>query len=303
MLFSVVVTIGLVTILGEAAGGKIDSRSVFELMAYSSFTNLPALLSLSIFIAVLMVMMRSWQDSEIPVWFSSGGLSLLRWIVPVLRFAMPMIILVGVISIAVTPWAKDQIERTAQQFEQRDDVLVRHGELLGVRAPARGLVLPAGRVEGLLARHHAGQDLEDLPRRLRERARDVREGEVLAVGHHVPALVRAHERRDALDDVGRAAATYAQLDAPGVLRVVGVLGGHEGEEELCGLEVLLGLQLMGETCLLRAPESLQGELVHQLADLVFGQETACCFLLLDFILAERVACQPLVVDGDEHHRP
>ena len=67
MLFSVVVTIGLVTILGEAAGGKIDSRSVFELMAYSSFTNLPALLSLSIFIAVLMVMMRSWQDSEIPV--------------------------------------------------------------------------------------------------------------------------------------------------------------------------------------------------------------------------------------------
>lgn len=122
VLFSVVVTIGLVTILGEAAGGKIDSRSVFELMAYSSFTNLPALLSLSIFIAVLMVMMRSWQDSEIPVWFSSGGLSLLRWIAPVLRFAMPMIILVGVISIAVTPWAKDQIERTAQQFEQRDDV-------------------------------------------------------------------------------------------------------------------------------------------------------------------------------------
>lgn len=122
MLFSVVVTIGLVTILGQAAGGSVDSRSVFELMAYSSFTNLPALLSLSIFIAVLMVMMRSWQDSEIPVWFSSGGLSLLRWIAPVLRFALPMIVLVGVISVAVTPWAKDQIERTAQQFEQRDDV-------------------------------------------------------------------------------------------------------------------------------------------------------------------------------------
>lgn len=122
VLFSVVVTIGLVTILGQAAGGSVDSRSVFELMAYSSFTNLPALLSLSIFIAVLMVMMRSWQDSEIPVWFSSGGLSLLRWIAPVLRFALPMIVLVGVISIAVTPWAKDQIERTAQQFAQRDDV-------------------------------------------------------------------------------------------------------------------------------------------------------------------------------------
>lgn len=122
VLFSVVVTIGLVTILGQAAGGSVDSRSVFELMAYSSFTNLPALLALSIFIAVLMVMMRSWQDSEIPVWFSSGGMSLLRWIAPVLRFALPMVVLVGVISIAITPWAKDQIERTAQQFAQRDDV-------------------------------------------------------------------------------------------------------------------------------------------------------------------------------------
>ena len=43
--------------------------------------------------------------------------------------------------------------------------------------------------------------------------------------------------------------------------------------------------------------------VHQQAYFLFGQETACRFLLLDFILAERVACQPLVVDGDEHHRP
>ena len=42
---------------------------------------------------------------------------------------------------------------------------------------------------------------------------------------------------------------------------------------------------------------------HQQAYFLFGKETACRFLLLDFILAERVACQPLVVDGDEHHRP
>ncbi len=122
VLFSVVLTIGLVTILGQAAGGSVDSRSVFKLMAYSSFTNLPALLSLSVFIAVLMVMMRGWQDSEMPVWFSSGGLSLLRWIAPVLKFCLPMVILVGVLSIGVTPWAKGEIERTSQEFQQRDDV-------------------------------------------------------------------------------------------------------------------------------------------------------------------------------------
>lgn len=42
---------------------------------------------------------------------------------------------------------------------------------------------------------------------------------------------------------------------------------------------------------------------HQQANFVFGKETAGRFLLFDFILAERVACQPLVVDGNEHHRP
>lgn len=122
VLFSVVLAVGLVTILGEAAGGSVDSRSVFELMAYSSLTNLPALLALSIFIAILMVLIRSWQDSEMVVWFSSGGLSLLRWVGPVLRFALPMVALVAVVSLVITPWSKAQIERTSQQFEQRDDV-------------------------------------------------------------------------------------------------------------------------------------------------------------------------------------
>lgn len=122
VLFSIVLTVGLVTILGRAAGGSIDSRSVFEVMAYSSLTNLPVLLSLSLFIAILMVLMRSWQDSEMVVWFSSGGLSLLQWIGPVLRFSIPMVILIAVLSLSVTPWAKDQIERTSQMFEQRDDV-------------------------------------------------------------------------------------------------------------------------------------------------------------------------------------
>ena len=42
---------------------------------------------------------------------------------------------------------------------------------------------------------------------------------------------------------------------------------------------------------------------HQQADFIFRQKAAGRFLLLDFILAERVAREPLIVDGDEHHRP
>ena len=43
--------------------------------------------------------------------------------------------------------------------------------------------------------------------------------------------------------------------------------------------------------------------LHQQPDFLFRQETAHSFLLLDFVLPERVACEPLVVDSDEHHRP
>ena len=56
------------------------------------------------------------------VWFSSAGLSLLSWIRPVLRFALPMILVVGILSIALTPWAKSQIERTTEAFQQKEDV-------------------------------------------------------------------------------------------------------------------------------------------------------------------------------------
>ncbi len=122
VLFSIVLTVGLVQILSEAAGGDVASTTVFELVAYSSLVNMPPLLTVSLFIAVLMVMMRSWQDSEMIVWFSTGGQSLLAWIRPVLRFAVPLIILVGILSTALTPWAKAQIERTTSAFEQRDDV-------------------------------------------------------------------------------------------------------------------------------------------------------------------------------------
>lgn len=42
---------------------------------------------------------------------------------------------------------------------------------------------------------------------------------------------------------------------------------------------------------------------HQQADFIFRQETACRFLFLDFILAERITYEPLVIDSDEHHCP
>lgn len=122
VLFSIVLTVGLVRVLGQAVGGRIDPAAVFEMMVYSSMLNLPQLLTLSLFISVLMVLMRHWQDNEIVVWFSSGGLSLLHWIRPVLRFSIPVILLIALMSVVLSPWSRSQIERLSTEFEQRDDV-------------------------------------------------------------------------------------------------------------------------------------------------------------------------------------
>lgn len=56
------------------------------------------------------------------VWFSTGGRSLLSWISPVLRFALPVVVVVALLSLFLTPWAQGQIDRTTASFQQRDDV-------------------------------------------------------------------------------------------------------------------------------------------------------------------------------------
>ena len=48
VLFSIVLTVGLVQILSDAVGGDVGSTTVFELVAYSSLVNMPPLLTVSV---------------------------------------------------------------------------------------------------------------------------------------------------------------------------------------------------------------------------------------------------------------
>lgn len=122
VLFTIVLAVGMVRILSLAAGGRIDNSMVLQMVLYNALTNLPPLLALSLFVAVLMTLMRWWQDNEMVVWFSSGGRSLLSWIGPVMRFALPLVVAVGVLSVVISPWARSQTEITRNQFAQRDEV-------------------------------------------------------------------------------------------------------------------------------------------------------------------------------------
>lgn len=121
VLFSILFSVGLVRILGMAAGGRVDNEAVLQLLALTALTWLPVVLTLTLFIAVLMTLSRAYRDSEMVVWFASGQ-SLLSWLRPVLRFAWPIVVAIALLSIFVTPWSTSQIEESRQRFARRDDV-------------------------------------------------------------------------------------------------------------------------------------------------------------------------------------
>lgn len=121
VLFSVSVTWTLIGILGKAAGGKVASGDVLALIVFATVNYLPTILMLTSFIAVLMVVTRTYRDSEMVVWFASG-LSLTRWIAPVLSFGIPMVLLTALLSLVAAPWAKEKSAEYVQRFNNREDL-------------------------------------------------------------------------------------------------------------------------------------------------------------------------------------
>jgi lipopolysaccharide export system permease protein len=121
VLLGITLTTQLVRFLGQAASGAITSQSVVTLMGLAALGYMPILLSLTLFIAVLMVLTRSYHDHEMVVWFSSG-LSLTAWVRPVLVFAMPLVVTVAVLSLVLTPWAISKSDEFRRQLDNRSDV-------------------------------------------------------------------------------------------------------------------------------------------------------------------------------------
>ena len=120
-LFTITLTVMLIKILGQAAGGQVASQDVIALIGFQSLNYMPVILILTGFISVLLVMTRSYQDSEIVVWFAAG-LSLTRWVRPVLLFGWPIVVLVAALSFVVTPWANQQSSQYRERFEKREDI-------------------------------------------------------------------------------------------------------------------------------------------------------------------------------------
>src|SRR5919106_4109313 len=120
VLLGITLTMQLVKLLGQAAVGVITSTGVFALLGFALLYYLPVLLSVTTFIAVLLTLTRSYRDSEMVVWFSSG-MGLTRWVRPVLAFALPLVLIIGLLSLVLSPWAVSRSEDLRRLMDNRDD--------------------------------------------------------------------------------------------------------------------------------------------------------------------------------------
>lgn len=121
VLLGITLTTQFVRLLGQAASGAITTTGVVALLGFSLVSYLPVLLSLTLFIAVLMSLTRSYRDSEMVVWFSSG-VSLTQWIRPVITFSVPLVLTIALLSLVLSPWAIGKAEEFRRLMDSRDDV-------------------------------------------------------------------------------------------------------------------------------------------------------------------------------------
>ncbi len=121
ILFGIVVAQRSGLLVSVAARGAMPNDAITTMLGLNLVQYLPMILSLALFLAVLMTMSRWHRDSEMVVWFSSG-LSISSWIRPVLSFAMPVIVVIGILSLFVMPWATQKVNTYMAQIESRDEL-------------------------------------------------------------------------------------------------------------------------------------------------------------------------------------
>ena len=121
VLITIMITTLVIRILGFAANGTVNPQDAFVLIALATLGYTAVLLTVSLFVAVLIVLVRWYKDSEMIVWFASG-LSVTNLIRPILQFATPLIIVIALLALFVWPWSNRESTLISQRFQQRDDV-------------------------------------------------------------------------------------------------------------------------------------------------------------------------------------
>ncbi|QBC42808.1 LPS export ABC transporter permease LptF [Iodobacter fluviatilis] len=121
VLLMLIMTTQIVRLLGQAAIGALASSAVWAMMGFAAVRYLPILLSLMLFFSILAVLTRMWKDHEMVIWFVSGR-SIVNFIRPVLEFTLPVVVLIGLLSMVLSPWALEKGQEYKEKSLSRQEV-------------------------------------------------------------------------------------------------------------------------------------------------------------------------------------
>ena len=121
VLTTIVMTMFLIRTVGLASRGSVDPAEVMMVLGYTVLGHAPTILTLSLFVAIVATLSRMYRDSEMAIWFSSGkGLG--SFLLPLVRFAWPIWLVIAVLAIFVWPWSNQQSQTLRDRYEQRGDL-------------------------------------------------------------------------------------------------------------------------------------------------------------------------------------
>lgn len=122
VVLTIVWTMMLVRTLNMAARGNVAPQDVVLLLSYLALGQMPTMLALSLFVAIVVTLGRMYRGSEMVIWFASG-VSLTRFVRPVLRVGAPVLLVIGLLALVAWPWTNRQTAELRTRYEQRTDVL------------------------------------------------------------------------------------------------------------------------------------------------------------------------------------
>ncbi|MEY5097699.1 MAG: hypothetical protein RJA36_418 [Pseudomonadota bacterium] len=121
VLFTIVITMLLIRTLGLASKGSVNPEEIVLVLTYTMLAQLPTVLTIALFVAIVSTLARMYADSEMVIWFAAGR-GLAGFLKPILRFAWPVLLVIALMVGFVWPWSNAQIELLRDRYEQRGDL-------------------------------------------------------------------------------------------------------------------------------------------------------------------------------------
>jgi lipopolysaccharide export system permease protein len=121
VLFTIILTMLLIRTLGAASRGSVNPEEIMLVLGYTVLGYTQTILTLALFISIVSTLARMYRDSEMIIWFASGR-SLAGFLVPVVRFAWPILLVIALMVLFVWPWSNLQTAELRDRFSNRGDL-------------------------------------------------------------------------------------------------------------------------------------------------------------------------------------